>query len=160
MPTIDELVSAANAIKADAAKKAADENSVLRDVLTEIGTSLADIVGLLESSNDAEKAERDKPTEATLLAVELAKSLRDAMAEVRIEVQAAKSPVVTVTAPTVNVAAPTVNYTPPAINLPPTQPAAVNVMPSDWVSCTVEIDEREGGLIKRLTITKQKGGRK
>ena len=39
MPTIDELVSAANAIKADAAKKAADENSVLRDVLTEVGTS-------------------------------------------------------------------------------------------------------------------------
>lgn len=156
MPTIDELVSAANAIKADAAKKAADENSVLRDVLTEIGTSLADIVGLLESSNDAEKAERDKPTEATLLAVELAKSLRDAMAEVRIEVQAAKSPVVTVTAPTVNVAAPTVNYTPPAINIPA---AAVNVMPSDWVSCTVQIDERDGGLIKRLTITKQ-GGRK
>lgn len=91
MPTIDELVSAANAIKADAAKKAADENSVLRAVLTEIGTSLADIVGLLEDSNDAEKAERDKPTEATLLAVELAKSLRDAMAEVRIEVQAAHS---------------------------------------------------------------------
>lgn len=152
MPTIDELVSAANAIKADAAKKAADENSVLRDVLTEIGTSLADIVGLLEDSNDAEKAERDKPTEATLLAVELAKSLRDAMAEVRIEVQAAKSPVVTVTAPTVNVAAPTVNYTPPAINIPA---AAVNVMPSDWDSCTVQIDERDGGLIKRLTITKQ-----
>lgn len=119
MNGIEQLVESAKRIEADAAQRSAEESQAFRGMLSEIGTALTDIVSLMEKANQLEEqeaADERKEDEAQAMAT----ALRDAMREVRIEVQAAKlpAPVVNVQAPNVSVAAPVVNYTPPAINLP------------------------------------------